>query len=142
MKFVSVPPPHPQDPLQAPEGEPTEVEAQAPESSQSAQGEEVVLVEDASSSDEDGQTLQQRFEVKSRYGYSGASILSGLAAGSSKRPASSLVDDVTLPPRKKRTTVGKRAVKKISGLPVITVSVGELLSSRCRIEYLFSAVMA
>ena len=99
LKFVSNPPPRPQDPLQAPEGEPTGVEAQAPESSQSAQGEEEeVLVEDASSSDEDGQTLQQRFEVKSHYGYSGASIPTGLAARASKRPASSLADDVTLPP--------------------------------------------
>ena len=62
MKFVSIPPSRPQDPLQAPEGEPTGVEAQAPESSRSAQGEEEVLVEDATSSDEDGQTLQQRLK--------------------------------------------------------------------------------
>ena len=125
MKFVSDPPPHPEDPLQAPEGEPTGVEAQAPESCRSAQGEEEeVLVEDASSSDDDGQTLQQHFEVKGLYGYSGVPIPSGLSAGAVKRSASSLADDVTLPPRKKRTTVGKRAVKKITAPPSITVSFG------------------
>jgi hypothetical protein len=106
LKFFSIPPPCPHDPLQEPEEEPSGVEAQVPESSHSSQGEDEVLVEDASSSDDDEQTLQQRFEVKGHYGYSRVPIPSGVSTRVLKRPASSLADDVMQPSWKKRTTVG------------------------------------
>ena len=85
-----------------------------------ATGEDEVVVEDASTSSEDDQaTLKEHYEMVSCY-------KSAPSTRSSKRPAKSLEVDAPRPPKKPRTTVAKRVVKKVTA----TMTVLPMLSSR------------
>ena len=69
-----------------------------------------------SSSSEDDRPLSERYVLKSR-----ASDKAGSSTGASKRLADSFEDALPPPPKKPRTTVAKRVVRKVFVTPQVSV---------------------
>jgi hypothetical protein len=102
-KFVSEPQPPPQE-VEIPE----EGKAKAKERREVGKGDDTVIVEDMSDEDEDGETLQDRFQLRSRFSRPGLPHVT-LVQDS---PAS-LEASLAAPPRKPRNPARKRATKKL-----------------------------
>jgi hypothetical protein len=102
-KFVSEPPLPPQV-VEIPE----EVKTTAKERREVSEGDDVVVVEDTSDEDDDEETLQDRFQLQSRFSRPGLPHVPLVQ----DRPAS-LEASLAAPPRKPRNPARKRVTKKL-----------------------------
>jgi hypothetical protein len=102
-KFVSEPPPPPQE-VEIPE----EGKTKAKERREVGEGNDTVVVEDTSDEDDDEETLQVRFQLRSRFSRPGlphVPLVQDLPT--------SLVASLAAPPRKLRNASRKRVSKKL-----------------------------
>jgi hypothetical protein len=102
-KFVSEPPPPPQE-VEIPE----EGKTKAKEWREVGEGDDTVVVEDASDEDDDEEMLQDRFQLRSRLSRPGLPHVP-LVQG----PPASLEASLAAPPRKPRNPARKRVSKKL-----------------------------
>jgi hypothetical protein len=102
-KFVSEPPPPPQL-VEVPE----EGKAKAKERREVDEGDETVFVEDTSEEDDDDETLQDRFQLRSRFSRPGLPHVPLVQ----DQPAS-LEASLAAPPRRPRNPARKRVAKKL-----------------------------
>jgi hypothetical protein len=102
-KFVSEPPPPPQE-VEIPEEGKTKVK----ERREVSEGDDTVVVEDMSDKDDDEETLQDRFQLRSRFSRSGLPHVPLVQ----DQPAS-LEASLDAPPRKPRNPARKRVTKKL-----------------------------
>jgi hypothetical protein len=123
-KYVSDPTPSPPPRL---EDVPEEGNSKVKERRKVGKGDDTVTIDDTSD-EEDGETLQERFQLRSRFSHPGL-------------PHIPLIDDkstsleASLPalPRRPRNVAGKRVAKK---LKVIETTAHEVSSSSSVVEYL------
>ena len=101
-KYISVPPSPPRLEGQA-QGK---GETQMKERHEVGKGDDAVIIED-SSDDEDEETLQQRFQLRSRFSRA------GMPNSPVIEKTSSLEASLPAPPRKPRNVARKRVVKKL-----------------------------
>jgi hypothetical protein len=102
-KFVSEPQPSPQ------EAEiPKEGKAKAKEQREIGEGDDTVIVEDTSDEDDDEETLQDRFQLRSRFSRPGLPHVPLV-----QDPPGSLEASLATPPRKPRNPARKRVTKKL-----------------------------
>jgi hypothetical protein len=102
-KFVSEPPPPPQE-VEIPE----EGKTKAKERCEVGEGDDTVVVEDTSDEDDDEGTLQDRFQLQSRFSRPGlphVPLVHDLSA--------SLEPSLAAPPRRPRNASRKRVAKKL-----------------------------
>jgi hypothetical protein len=104
-KFVSEPPPPPQL-VEVPE----EGKAKAKERREVGEGDDTVVVEDTSEEDDDEETLQDLFQLRSRFNRPGLPHVPLV-----QDPPASLEASLAAPPRKPRNASRKRVAKKIEG---------------------------
>jgi hypothetical protein len=102
-KFVSEPPSPPQQ-VELPE----ERKAKAKERHEVGEGDDTVVVEDMYEKDDDEETLQDRFQLRSRFSRPGLPHIPLVQ----DQPAS-LEARLPAPPRKPRNAVRKRVTKKL-----------------------------
>jgi hypothetical protein len=102
-KFVSEPPPPPQE-VEIPE----EGKTKAKEWREVGEGDYTVVVEDTSDEDDDEETLQDRFQLRSRFSRPGLPHLPLV-----QDPPASLEASLPAPPRKPRNASRKRVSKKL-----------------------------
>jgi hypothetical protein len=102
-KFVSKPPPPPQE-VEIPE----EGKTKAKERRKVSEGDDTVVVEDTSDEDDDEETLQDRFQLRSRFSRPGLPHVPLV-----QDPPASLEASLAAPPRKPRNPARKRATKKL-----------------------------
>jgi hypothetical protein len=102
-KFVSEPPPPPQE-VEIPE----EGKTKAKERCEVGEGEDTVVMEDTSDEDDDEEMLQDRFQLRSRFSRPGLPHVSLVQ----DQPAS-LEASLAAPPRRSRNASRKRVVKKL-----------------------------
>jgi hypothetical protein len=102
-KFVSQPPPPPQL-VDVPE----EGKAKAKEQREVGEGDDTVIVEDTSKEDDDKETLQDRFQLRSRFSRPGLPHIPLVQ----DQPAG-LEASLPAPPRRPRNVARKRVVKKL-----------------------------
>jgi hypothetical protein len=102
-KFVSEPPPPPQE-VEIPE----EGKTKAKERHEVGEGDDTVVVEDTSDEDEDEETLQDRFQLLSRFSRPGLPHVPLVQ----DQPAS-LEASLAAPPRRPRNPARKRVAKKL-----------------------------
>jgi hypothetical protein len=102
-KFVSEPPLPPQE-FEIPE----EGKTKAKERREVGDGDDTVVVEDTSEEDDDEETLQDRFQLRSRFSRPGLPHVSLVQ----DKPAS-LEASLAAPPRKPRNASCKRVTKKL-----------------------------
>jgi hypothetical protein len=102
-KFVSEPPPLPQL-VEVPE----EGKAKAKERRKVDEGNDTVVVEDTYEEDDDEETLQDRFQLRSRFSCPGLPHVPLVQ----DQPAS-LEASLTAPPRRPRNPARKRVAKKL-----------------------------
>jgi hypothetical protein len=102
-KFVSEPPPPPQE-VEVPE----EGKAKAKEWREVGEGDDTIVVEDTSDEDDDEETLQDRFELRSRFCRPGLPHVPLIQ----DQPAS-LEASLAAPPRRPRNASRKRVAKKL-----------------------------
>jgi hypothetical protein len=102
-KFVSEPPPPPQE-VEIPE----EGKTKAKERREVGEGNDTVVVEDTSDEDDDEETLQVRFQLRSRFSRPGLPHVPLV-----QDPPTSLVASLAAPPRKLRNASRKRVSKKL-----------------------------
>jgi hypothetical protein len=102
-KFVSEPPPPPQL-VEVPE----EGKAKAKERREVGEGDDTVVVEDMSEEDDDEETLQDRFQLRSRFSRPGLPHVPLVQ----DQPAS-LEASLAAPPRRPRNPARKRVAKKL-----------------------------
>jgi hypothetical protein len=119
-KFVSDPTPPPQL-VDIPE------EGKVKERREVGDGEDTVTIEDTSD-EEDGETLQERFQLRSRFSRPGLPHIPLI-----EDPSISLEASLPTPPRRLRDVVRKRVAKK---LKVTETTSQEVSSSSSVIEYL------
>jgi hypothetical protein len=101
-KFVSEPQPPPQE-VEIPE----EGKAKAKERRQVGEGDDTVVVEDTSDEDDGEDTLQDRFQLRSRFSRPGLPHVPLM-----QDPPASLEVSLAAPPRKPRNPARKRVTKK------------------------------
>jgi hypothetical protein len=101
-KFVSEPPP-PQE-VEIPE----EGKTKGKERREVGEGDDTVVVEDTSDEDDDGETLQDRFQLRSRFSCSGLPHVPLV-----QDPPTSLEASLAAPSRKPRNAPRKRVSKKL-----------------------------
>jgi hypothetical protein len=101
-KFVSEPPPPPQE-VEIPE----EGKTKAKERREVGDGDDTVVVEDTSDED-DEETLQDRFQLRSRFSRPGLPHVPLV-----QDPPASLEASLAAPPRKPRNASRKRVTKKL-----------------------------
>jgi hypothetical protein len=101
-RFVSEPQPPPQG-IEIPEGGKTK----AKERREVGEGDDTVIVEDTSEEDDDEETLQDHFQLRSRFSRSGLPHVPLV-----QDPPASL-DSLAAPPRKPRNPARKRVTKKL-----------------------------
>jgi hypothetical protein len=114
-KFVSEPPP-PQE-VEIPE----EGKTKAKERREVGEGNDTVVVEDTFDEDDDEETLQDRFQLQSRFSRPGlphVPLVQGLPA--------SLEASLAAPPRKPRNASRKRVTKKLKVTETTSPEVGRL----------------
>jgi hypothetical protein len=102
-KFVSEPQPPPQE-VEIPE----EGKAKAKERREVGEGDDTVIVEDTSDEDDDKETLQDRFQLRSRFSRPGLPHVPLV-----QDPPASLEASLASPPRKPRNPARKRVTKKL-----------------------------
>jgi hypothetical protein len=102
-KFVSKPPPPPQL-VKVPE----EGKAKTKERREVGEGDDTVVVEDTSEEDDDEETLQVRFQLRSRFSRPGLPHTPLV-----QDQAASLEASLPTPPRRPRNAARKRAAKKL-----------------------------
>jgi hypothetical protein len=103
-KFVSEPPPPPQL-VEVPE----EGKAKAKEQHEVSEGDDTVVVEDTSEEEDDEETLQDRFQLRSRFSRPGLPHIPLVQ----DQPAS-LEASLPAPPRRPRNAARKRVAKKLT----------------------------
>jgi hypothetical protein len=103
VNFVSEPasPPHL---VEVPEEE----KAKAKERREVGEGDDTVVFEDTSEEDDDEETLQERFQLRSRFSRLGLPHIPLV-----QDPPASLEDSLPAPPRKPRNVARKRVAKKL-----------------------------
>jgi hypothetical protein len=102
-KFVSEPPPPPQV-LEIPE----EGKTKAKERREVGEGDDTVVMEDTSDEDDDEETLQDRFQLRSRFSRPGLPHVPLV-----QDPPAILEASLAAPPRKSRNPAHKRVTKKL-----------------------------
>jgi hypothetical protein len=102
-KFVSEPPPPPQE-VEIPE----EGKTKYKERREVGEGDDTVVVEDTSDEDNDGETLQNRFQLRSRFSHPGLPHVHLV-----QDPPASLEATLATPPRRPRNASRKRVAKKL-----------------------------
>jgi hypothetical protein len=102
-KFVSEPPPPPQE-VEIPE----EGKTKAKERREVGEGDDTVVVEDTSDEDDDEETLQDRFQLQSRFSRPGLPHVPLV-----QDPPASLEASLAAPPQKPRNASRKRVSKKL-----------------------------
>jgi hypothetical protein len=102
-RFVSEPQPPPQR-IEIPEGGKTK----AKERREVGEGDDTVIVEDTSEEDDDGEILQDRFQLRSRFSRPGLPHVPLV-----QDPLASLEASLAAPPRKSRNPARKRVTKKL-----------------------------
>jgi hypothetical protein len=102
-KFVSEPPLPPQE-VEIPE----EGKTKAKERWEVGEGDDTVVVEDTSDEDDDGETLQDRFQLRSRFSRPGLPHVPLV-----QDPPTSLEASLAAPSRKPRNASRKRVSKKL-----------------------------
>jgi hypothetical protein len=102
-KFVSEPPPPPHL-VEVPE----EGKAKAEERREVGEGDDTVVIEDTSDEDDNEETLQDRFQLRSRFSRPGLPHVPLV-----QDPPASLEASLAAPPRKLRNASSKRVVKKL-----------------------------
>jgi hypothetical protein len=103
MKFVSKPVSPPQL-VEVPE----EGKAMANEQREVGEGDDIVVVEDTSEEDDDEETLQERFQLRSRFSRPGLPHIPLV-----QNPLTSLEASLPAPPRRPRNVARKRVAKKL-----------------------------
>jgi hypothetical protein len=103
VKFVS----EPASPAQLVEV-PEEGEAKAKERRKVGEGDDTVVVEDTSEEDDDEETLQERFQLRSRFSRPGLPHVPLV-----QDPPTSLEASLPAPPRRSRNVARKRVAKKL-----------------------------
>jgi hypothetical protein len=101
--FVSEPQPPPQG-IEIPEGG----KAKAKERREVGEGDDTVIVEDTSDEDDDEETLQDRFQLRSRFSRPGLPHVPLV-----QDPLASLEASLAVLPRKPRNPARKRVTKKL-----------------------------
>jgi hypothetical protein len=102
-KFVSKPPPPPQLVEVLEEGK-----AKAKERREVGDGDDTVVVKDSSNEDDDEETLQDRFQLQSRFSCPGLPHVPLV-----QDPPASLEASLAAPPRRPRNATRKRVAKKL-----------------------------
>jgi hypothetical protein len=102
-RFVSEPQPPPHG-IEIPEGGKTK----AKERREVGEGDDTVIIEDMSEEDDDEETLQDRFQLRSRFSGPGLPHVPLM-----QDPPASLEASLAAPPRKPRNPAGKRVTKKL-----------------------------
>jgi hypothetical protein len=102
-KFVSEPPPPPQEVEIPKEGKTKDKERR-----EVGEGDDTVVVEDMSDEDDDEETLQDRFQLRSRFSRPGLPHVPLV-----QDPLTSLEASLAAPPRKPRNASRKRVSKKL-----------------------------
>jgi hypothetical protein len=102
-KFVSEPLPPPQE-VEIPE----EGKTKAKERREVGEGDDTVVMEDTSDEDDDEETLQDRFQLRSRFSRPGLPHVPLV-----QDPPASLEASLAVPPRKPRNPARKRMAKKL-----------------------------
>jgi hypothetical protein len=102
-KFVSEPPPPPQL-VEVPE----EGKAKAKERREVDEGDDTVVVEETSEEDDNEETLQDRFQLQSRFSRPGLPHVPLV-----QDPPASLEASLAAPPRRPRNPARKRVAKKL-----------------------------
>jgi hypothetical protein len=102
-KFVSEPQPPPQE-VEIPE----EGKTKTKERQEVGEGDDTVVVEDTSDEDDDEETLQDRFQLRSRFSRPGLPHVPLV-----QDPPASLQASLAMPPRKPRNPARKRVTKKL-----------------------------
>jgi hypothetical protein len=102
-KFVSEPQPPPQG-VEIPEGGKTKVK----ERWEVGEGDDTVIAEDMSEEDDDEETLQDRFQLRSRFSRPGLPHVPLV-----QDPPASLEASLVAPPRRPRNPARKRVTKKL-----------------------------
>jgi hypothetical protein len=102
-KFISEPQPHPQE-FEIPE----EGKTKAKEQREVSEGDDTVIMEDTSDEDDDEETLQDRFQLRSRFSRPGLPHVPLM-----QDPPASLEASLAAPPRKPRNLARKRVKKKM-----------------------------
>jgi hypothetical protein len=115
-KFVSEPPPPPQE-VEIPE----EGKTKAKERREVGEGDDTVVVEDTSDEDDDEETLQDRFQLWSRFSHPGLPHVPLIQ----DQPAS-LEASLDAPPRKPCNLSCKRVSKKLKVTETTSLEVSRL----------------
>jgi hypothetical protein len=102
-KFISEPPPPPQE-VEIPE----EGKTKAKERWEVGEGDDTVVVEDTSDEDDDEETLQDRFQLRSRFSHPGLPHVPLV-----QDPPASLEASLAAPPQKLRNASRKRVSKNL-----------------------------
>jgi hypothetical protein len=127
MKFVSEPASPPQL-VEIPE----EGKGKAKERLEVGEGDDTVIIEDTSDED-DEETLQERFQLRSRFSRPGLPNVPLI-----QDPPTSLEASLPMPPRRPRNMARKRVAKKLK----VTETTSQEVSSLSRVvEYLFLDVV-
>jgi hypothetical protein len=103
-KFVSEPPPPPPKEVEIPE----EGKTKAKERHEVGEGDDTVVVEDTSDEDDDEETLQDRFQLRSRFSRPGLPHVPLV-----QDPPAILEASLAAPPRRPRNPARKRVAKKL-----------------------------
>jgi hypothetical protein len=103
VKFVSEPA-SPPELVEVPE----EGKDKAKERREVGEGDDIVVVEDTSEEDDDGETLQERFQLRSRFSRPGLSHIPLV-----QDPPTSLEASLPTPPRRTCNVARKRVAKKL-----------------------------
>jgi hypothetical protein len=126
-KFVSDPAPPPRL-VDIPE----EGKGKAKERGEVGEGDDTVTIEDTTD-EEDGETLQERFQLQSRFSRPGLPNVPLV-----DDPPTSLEASLPVPPRRPRNVVRKRVAKKLK----VTETTSQEVSSSSRVvEYLSRSIM-
>jgi hypothetical protein len=88
---------------------------------QSIRGDDTVVVEDTSEEDDDEETLQERFQLRSRLSRPGLPHISLV-----QDPPTSLEASLPAPPRRLRNVARKRVAKKLKVTEMTSQEVGRL----------------
>jgi hypothetical protein len=115
-KFVSEPPPPPQE-VEIPE----EGKTKAKERREIGEGDDTIAIEDTSDEDDDEETLQDLFQLRSRFSRPGLPHVPLV-----QDPLTSLEASLAAPPRKPRNASRKRVSKKSKVTETTSLEVSHL----------------
>jgi hypothetical protein len=115
-KFVSEPPPPPQE-VEIPE----EGKTKAKERREIGEGDDTIAIEDTSDEDDDEETLQDLFQLRSRFSRPGLPHVPLV-----QDPLTSLEASLAAPPRKPRNASRKRVSKKLKVTETTSLEVSHL----------------